>query len=101
MNVQLDMTVGRPWALAFALALRDGLGVPAVDPPKTGFGVANPQHSDQADAWWSWWGSLLATSSSNRGLAELNDVRTVDDLASFGIPEFGDTASLVLEAAAW
>lgn len=101
MSVQLDITVGRPWAFAFALALRDAMDVPAADAPRTGFGNAHPECSDQADAWRRWWDSLLARGASNRGFAKLNDVRSVEDLASVGAPRFGVATSLIAEAAAW
>lgn len=105
MNTQRDVTVARPWALAFALALRDALGLSAVETPRSLYNASSRLEGVDEDGWRSLWGLLLRRSATNRGLANLNEIRTVEGLAlldeSIQLPASSSVGDIADWAAQW
>lgn len=75
MNTMLDITMGRPWALAFCIGVRDALDLDAAGVPKTACPASSSGDEGLSHAWRSWWESLLRRGATHGGFAALHDER--------------------------
>lgn len=75
MNMILEVTSARPWALAFCLAVRDALALEPAGIPRTACAQVSAGPDHLTNAWRSWWDSLLRTAATPRGLAVMTEQR--------------------------